>query len=454
MARSGRRTRRSRPRGRPAASGSSVRRIQAKSSTTSSPCRTRVTGRRGALGGCGTAGTGSTVAPAQELLTRDSAERVTNGSVPIMMRPRRKTAAARASGARYPQPDAGGPMRGRRIAGGGGSGAAGRGGAARYGGHRRRRDSGPPADEKVTFTVGITQDVDSLNPFTGIVVLGVRDLPAAVRDAHRLRREGLLRRSRPWPRAGTSSDDGLTWTYHLRDGLTWSDGEPLTANDVAYTFNRVRDGKYEQTNFGNYVERADLGGGHRRPHRGHEGQEADADHAAPLRLHPPRAHLEGHRREGGQELRQRARTRRASSAPARSRSSEHKKGQFIRLEANESYYKGAPHIDELVFRVFQNQDSLAQALRRGEIDFADRPQRERLRQPQGRRGREDLPGEVLRVRRDRVQHRGRARRRHADRRRPPGAQGRQAAPGAVATRSTPRRWSSGCSAATARRAAA
>ncbi len=50
---------------------------------------------------------------------------------------------------------------------------------------------------------------------------------------------------------------------------------------------------------------------------------------------------------------------------------EHKKGQFIRLEANKNYYKGAPHIDELVFRVFQNQDSLAQALRRGEIDFAD-----------------------------------------------------------------------------------
>ena len=45
-------------------------------------------GGRSAAGG--SAGTGSTVAPAQELLTRDSAERVTNGSVPIMMRPRRK----------------------------------------------------------------------------------------------------------------------------------------------------------------------------------------------------------------------------------------------------------------------------------------------------------------------------------------------------------------------------
>ena len=37
------------------------------------------------------------------------------------------------------------------------------------------------------------------------------------------------------------SDDGLTWTYTLREGLKWSDGEPLTAEDIAYTINRSRD---------------------------------------------------------------------------------------------------------------------------------------------------------------------------------------------------------------------
>ncbi len=101
-------------------------------------------------------------------------------------------------------------MRGRRIAGGGGSGAAG----------RRRRcpvrrspptpDSGPPDDEKVTFTVGLTQDVDSLNPFTGIVSsayeiyqlqyetltdYGVKDFsaqPAAGRELGRVRRRAHL----------------------------------------------------------------------------------------------------------------------------------------------------------------------------------------------------------------------------------------------------------------------
>lgn len=36
------------------------------------------------------------------------------------------------------------------------------------------------------------------------------------------------------------SDDLLSLTFTLRDGLTWSDGEPLTADDVIFTFNLVQ----------------------------------------------------------------------------------------------------------------------------------------------------------------------------------------------------------------------
>ncbi|MDO5520584.1 MAG: peptide ABC transporter substrate-binding protein [bacterium] len=36
-----------------------------------------------------------------------------------------------------------------------------------------------------------------------------------------------------------TSKDGLTWTFHLRDGLKWSDGSALTANDFVYSFQRV-----------------------------------------------------------------------------------------------------------------------------------------------------------------------------------------------------------------------
>ena len=35
------------------------------------------------------------------------------------------------------------------------------------------------------------------------------------------------------------SDDGLTWTFHLRRDVRWHDGEPFTAADVDFTFNRI-----------------------------------------------------------------------------------------------------------------------------------------------------------------------------------------------------------------------
>lgn len=39
---------------------------------------------------------------------------------------------------------------------------------------------------------------------------------------------------------GVKNDDGtITYTYTLRDGLTWSDGQPLTAQDFVYSWNRA-----------------------------------------------------------------------------------------------------------------------------------------------------------------------------------------------------------------------
>jgi len=37
------------------------------------------------------------------------------------------------------------------------------------------------------------------------------------------------------------SEDGLTWTFKLREGLKWSDGSPLTAEDFVYSWKRVVD---------------------------------------------------------------------------------------------------------------------------------------------------------------------------------------------------------------------
>ena len=50
------------------------------------------------------------------------------------------------------------------------------------------------------------------------------------------------------------SEDGLTWTFHLREGLKWSDGTDLDAADFVYTYKRVADpdtaAPYSQTAVG------------------------------------------------------------------------------------------------------------------------------------------------------------------------------------------------------------
>jgi len=93
-------------------------------------------------------------------------------------------------------------------------------------------------DDPLIFTVGVLQDIDNLNPFKGIT--------AAAYEAYALMYDPLVGYSAedlsPEPRLAESweqSDDALTWTYHLRDGVTFSDGEPLTASaEVRYRSSR------------------------------------------------------------------------------------------------------------------------------------------------------------------------------------------------------------------------
>ncbi|HEX8090080.1 MAG TPA: ABC transporter substrate-binding protein, partial [Blastocatellia bacterium] len=38
-----------------------------------------------------------------------------------------------------------------------------------------------------------------------------------------------------------SSPDAKRWTFHLRRGVRWSDGEPFTADDIEFTYNVIKD---------------------------------------------------------------------------------------------------------------------------------------------------------------------------------------------------------------------
>lgn len=55
------------------------------------------------------------------------------------------------------------------------------------------------------------------------------------------------------------SDDKMTYTFHLRDGIKWSDGEPVTAKQFEYSWKRLVTGGYDYSSFlDNVVNALDI----------------------------------------------------------------------------------------------------------------------------------------------------------------------------------------------------
>ena len=81
--------------------------------------------------------------------------------------------------------------------------------------------------EPLTFNLAISTDASS-SGVLGYLFEGLTETSWLNDEV-----EPLLAES--WER----SDDGLTWTFHLRQDVKWHDGEPFTAHDVDFTFNRI-----------------------------------------------------------------------------------------------------------------------------------------------------------------------------------------------------------------------
>ena len=81
--------------------------------------------------------------------------------------------------------------------------------------------------EPLTFNLAISNDAGSSNVL-GYLFEGLTETSWLTDEV-----EPALAES--WER----SEDGLTWTFHLRRDVTWHDGVPFTAHDVDFTFNRI-----------------------------------------------------------------------------------------------------------------------------------------------------------------------------------------------------------------------
>jgi peptide/nickel transport system substrate-binding protein len=217
------------------------------------------------------------------------------------------------------------------------------------------------ADKKVTFTVGQLQNVDSLNVTVGGLVIDyeIWNLiwPSLTNMAAKdFSPEPAMAES--W----SSSSDGLTWTYKMRPNMKWSDGQPMTADDVKYTIDRANE---EQWN-SHISTTANL-----------TAKVVDAN-TLEIKTSVPDPRLPAL----GAYIIPKHIYEKVSAADLPNYTAQDKIGggpfmldevqdEFTRLVRNPNWYGKKPAIDEVIFRFYADANAEFQALKSGEIDALD-----------------------------------------------------------------------------------
>lgn len=172
------------------------------------------------------------------------------------------------------------------------------------------------------------------------------------------------------PRLATSwegSADGLTATFHLREGVKWHDGQPFTAADVAFSAMQVWK---PLQNLGRVVFKA------------LEKVETPDEYTAIFHFSEPTpfqlirnalpaltAVLPKHVFDGTDIAANPANEKLIGTGPFKY--AEHKTGEYYRLTKNDDYWgDGEPYLDEIIYRVLPDRAAAAGALEAEEIDLA------------------------------------------------------------------------------------
>ena len=231
------------------------------------------------------------------------------------------------------------------------------------------------APDKVVFTWGGTLEPSSINPMVGYLGLDYTfwalayDIPInfAIKDFSPDYDHSIVT-------SVDASADGMTFTYHFRSGVEWSDGEPFTANDAAWTLNY-----YKDNNSSNYV--ADL--------QIMESATATDDTTMVLTSKSPTSlysgetvflydyllpeHIWSKFQDDYKGAKQEPGFPSIGTGPFII--TDYVKNQFVQLDRNPNYwgndYGMRPHIDQIIYRIYGNQDAEAAALQAGELDYGD-----------------------------------------------------------------------------------
>ena len=103
-----------------------------------------------------------------------------------------------------------------------------------------------PASAPTVLRIGMTTSIDNPNMFA---VNSAAEWGSAVIQYDMALKFGPDLTAAPGLATGCDpSEDKRTWTCHLRDGLKWSDGQPITSKDVVFSYNFVRDKQFDYFN--------------------------------------------------------------------------------------------------------------------------------------------------------------------------------------------------------------
>ena len=220
----------------------------------------------------------------------------------------------------------------------------------------------PAADGgKVILKVGSVGDPDSLNPFVGYDGMSYEvwmlnyDFVIGYNPADGGAAPAL---AESW----SVSPDGKTWTLKIRQGATWQDGEPVTARDVAFSYN--------------YIVEKDLAA-YSSYTKGIKEAVAVDDYTCEVRCSKPKANMEKlyiycfpEHIWGKIADPEKFKMTYPFIGSGPFQCVEWKRGNYIRLVKNPDYWGGAPTVDEIYFQIYQTTDALAQEFDAGIIDVA------------------------------------------------------------------------------------
>jgi peptide/nickel transport system substrate-binding protein len=227
------------------------------------------------------------------------------------------------------------------------------------------------AADPLVLRVGTTQDLDSLNPYATALVVGYE---AFLLNYNLLVDFGPDLEPVPgFAESWTRAADGKSWTFKIRPGMTWSDGTPATADDACFSFQLALDAIENETNVGlGYIDPSLKDAG---------ATKVECPDATTMVMYTTDAsdrilqtyipilpkHILGtetYKTLGDAKF----------DAPLVGTGpyqvAEWKTGEYVRFTRNLSYWGKQGAADEIVIQFFKNNDTMVQALKAGEIDYA------------------------------------------------------------------------------------